>query len=95
MTKAQNALSVLKDKSLDEIFWEEWLPEYVRTHEEDLEERRWYMVVQTVFEFDDGSYVAVRWGRGSTENQEDEGPFAVYLVEPYQFVEIRFKRVSP
>lgn len=96
MTKAEQALEYLKDKNVDHIFWEDWDLDldYVNTYEEDLDQRRWYMIVQTTFEFDDGSHVAVRWGRGLTENQDNTDVMGVYLVEPYVVQQTKFKRVK-
>lgn len=96
MTKADQVLKYFKGKDLDHIFWEIWDTEieYVNTYEEDLDQRRWYMIVHTIFEFDDGSYVAVRWGKGLTENQDNTGVMDLYLVEPYVVQQTKFKRIK-
>ena len=46
----------------------------------NIEEHRWHMIVQTIFEID-GQLYAIDWMRGLTELQENE-----YWYQPYKVI---------
>ena len=65
-----------------QFLWEEH--GQVKEEQVETDSGRWLAYVTTYWTFDDGSALAFDWGSGLTENQENEGPYKIYLVQPYE-----------
>jgi hypothetical protein len=99
MTKAEEVLAEIKkaypdmpyydDNKLSELLWTEWGQEH--EHGETGAAHRWLTDKITYWGFGDGSWLAIEWASGNTENQESEGPYDVYPVEQYEEVVVTKK----
>lgn len=101
MTKAQEVLEELKREypdmpygdgsELGEVLWGQWSHTPSEEDDESHGSRRWYEGMTTYWGFDDGSWLAIDWDSGLTENQDSAGPFDIYLVEQYEEIVVTKK----
>lgn len=101
MTKAEEVLAELKakfpdmpyyDDKLDDLLWAEWGQAKERSETGD--EHRWVTDKIAYWGFDDGSWLGIDWASGNTEYQESEGPYDIYLVEPYEVTVTKYRRIN-
>lgn len=54
---------------------------------------RWETFRESVWKFEDGSFARLSWAEGSTEYQENYPNMTIEEVEPYESVEIKYRKI--
>jgi len=97
LTKAQELVKWFTAHGTNKTqLWEldEFLEDADQKCRDVVSQSRWMTTIESIYGFDDDSYVKLSWSKGSTEYQKADPNIRVWEVEPFTQAVIRYRVVN-